>query len=90
MGRDDSDYRNPEAEAAAIVGLPPTGLGRYEMIENAGHYLHAQYPQQVADAIPPFLAEQSHASRGLNTSEAMASGAEFAAGIASVTLAVFA
>ena len=59
-GRDDSDYPNPEAEAAAIVGLPPTGLGRYEMIENAGHYLHAQYPQQVADAIPPFLAEHSH------------------------------
>jgi hypothetical protein len=36
-GRDDSDYSNPEAEAAAIVGLPPTGLGSYEMIENAGH-----------------------------------------------------
>ena len=52
MGRDDSDYPNLEAEAAAIVGLPPTGLGGYEMIENAGHYLHAQYPQQVADATP--------------------------------------
>jgi hypothetical protein len=59
MGRDDGDYPNPEAEAAAIVGLPPTGLGRYEMIENAGPYSHAQYPQQVADAIPPFLAEPS-------------------------------
>jgi hypothetical protein len=31
------------------------------MIENAGHCLHAQYPQQVADAILPFLAEHSHA-----------------------------
>jgi pimeloyl-ACP methyl ester carboxylesterase len=50
-----------EAEAAAIVGLPPTGLGRYEIIENAGHYLHAQYPQQVADAILPLLAEHGHA-----------------------------
>ena len=55
MGRDDSDFPDPEAEAAAIVGLLPTGLGRYAMIDNAGHYPHAQYPQQVADALLPFL-----------------------------------
>lgn len=61
MGRNDSDFPNPEAEAAAIVGLLPAGLGRYEMIENAGRYPHAQYPQQVADAILPFLAEHPHA-----------------------------
>lgn len=61
MGRNDSDFPDPEAEAAAIVGLLPTGLGRYEMIEDAGHYPHAQYPQQVADAILPFLAEHTHA-----------------------------
>ena len=61
MGSDDSDLPDPEAEAAAIVGLLPAGLGRYEMIENAGHYPHAQYPQQVADAILPFLAEDTHA-----------------------------
>jgi pimeloyl-ACP methyl ester carboxylesterase len=61
MGRDDSDFPDPEAEAAAIVGLLPSGLGRYEMIENAGHYPHAEYPQQVADALLPFLAEHNHA-----------------------------
>jgi pimeloyl-ACP methyl ester carboxylesterase len=61
MGSDDSDFPDPEAEAAAIVGLLPAGLGRYEMIENAGHYPHAQYPQHVADAILPFLAEHTHA-----------------------------
>ena len=61
MGRDDSDWPDPEVEAAAIVGLLPAGLGRYEMIENAGHYPHAQYPQQVADALLPFLAEHHHA-----------------------------
>ena len=61
MGRDDPDFPDPEAEAAAIVGLLPTGLGRYEMIEDAGHYPHAEYPQQVADAILPFLAEHNHA-----------------------------
>jgi pimeloyl-ACP methyl ester carboxylesterase len=31
------------------------------MIENAGHYPHAEYPQQVADALLPFLAEHTHA-----------------------------
>lgn len=61
MGSNDSDFPDPEAEAAAIVGLLPAGLGRYEMIENAGHYPHAQYPQQVADAILPFLAGRDHA-----------------------------
>jgi pimeloyl-ACP methyl ester carboxylesterase len=61
MGSDDSDFPDPEAEAAAIVGLLPDGLGRYEMIEGGGHYPHAQYPQQVADALLPFLAERNDA-----------------------------
>jgi pimeloyl-ACP methyl ester carboxylesterase len=61
MGSDDSDFPDSEAEAAAIVGLLPAGLGHYRMIESAGHYPHAQYPQQVADAILPFLAEHIHA-----------------------------
>jgi pimeloyl-ACP methyl ester carboxylesterase len=61
MGSDDSDFPDPEAEAAAIVGLLPAGLGRYAMIENAGHYPHAQYPQEVAAALLPFLAGQSYA-----------------------------
>ncbi len=61
MGRKDPDWPNPEAEAAAIVGLLPAGLGSYKMIENAGHYPHAQYPQQVADVLIAFLAESNHA-----------------------------
>jgi pimeloyl-ACP methyl ester carboxylesterase len=61
MGRDDSDFPDPEAEAAAIVELLPAGLGQYKMIEKAGHYPHAQYPQQVADVLLPFLAEHAHA-----------------------------
>jgi pimeloyl-ACP methyl ester carboxylesterase len=61
MGSKDSDFPGPEAEAAAIVGLLPAGLGRYKMIDGAGHYPHAQYPQQVADAVLPFLAEHTHA-----------------------------
>lgn len=61
MGRDDPDWPDPEAEAAAIVGLLSPGLGRYEMIEGAGHYPHAQSPQRVADAVLPFLAGGTHA-----------------------------
>lgn len=61
MGSNDSDFPDPEAEAAEIVGLLPAGLGRYEMIENAGHYPHAQYPQQVADALLLFFTERNNA-----------------------------
>jgi pimeloyl-ACP methyl ester carboxylesterase len=61
MGRNDPDWPDPEAEAAAIMALLPAGLGQYQMIENAGHYPHAQYPQQVADAILPFLARGNNA-----------------------------
>ena len=61
MGSKDSDFADPEAEASAIVDLLPTGIGRLQTIEGAGHYPHAQYPQEVADAIVPFLAEHVHA-----------------------------
>lgn len=63
MGGDDSDFPDPEAEAAAIVDLLPPGLGRYRMIENAGHYPHAQYPREVAAAIIAFLTEAHPRSR---------------------------
>lgn len=57
MGANDSDWPDPEAEAAALVGLLPAG--RYEMIKDAGHYPHAQYPQQVADALLSFVPEHA-------------------------------
>ena len=56
MGRDDSDFPNPEAEAAGIVSQLPPGAGRYVLIDGAGHYPHAQQPVRVADEIIPFLA----------------------------------
>ncbi len=61
MGTDDPDFPDPEAEAAAIIGLMPAGLGRYEMIEKAGHYPHQQYPQEVAALVLPFLAQHADA-----------------------------
>ena len=63
MGSMDPDWPDPRAEAEAIVGLLPDGLGRYVMIEGAGHYPNAQFPDQVAAAIIPFLAENADNAR---------------------------
>ncbi|MFI6598000.1 alpha/beta fold hydrolase [Nonomuraea sp. NPDC050536] len=51
----DPDWSDPRAEAEGIIAAMPAGLGRIEMIEGAGHYAHAQFPDQVADAILRFL-----------------------------------
>lgn len=61
MGDRDSDFPDPEAEAAGLVAQLPQGLGRYVMIEDAGHYPHAEYPQETADAILGFLADHADA-----------------------------
>jgi pimeloyl-ACP methyl ester carboxylesterase len=63
MGSLDPDWPDPRAEAEAIVGLLPDGLGRFVMIDGAGHYPNAQYPEQVAAAVIPFLHEQFSADR---------------------------
>ncbi len=61
MGSDDSDFADPEAEAAGIVGQLPAGVGEYTMIERAGHYPHAEFPEQVSAAVLRFLAGRVHA-----------------------------
>ncbi|MGQ4444864.1 alpha/beta fold hydrolase, partial [Streptomyces violaceoruber] len=33
----------------------PSGLGRLEMIEGAGHYPHDQFPDEVAALVLAFL-----------------------------------
>ena len=53
MGSKDPDFPDPRAEAGGIAAaLPDGGLA---MIDGAGHYPHAQYPDEVAAAIVPFL-----------------------------------
>ncbi|MET8450563.1 alpha/beta hydrolase [Streptomyces sp. NPDC005209] len=47
MGTLDPDWADPRAEGTAIVEALPSGLGRLEMIEGAGHYPHDQFPDQV-------------------------------------------
>ncbi|MER5731783.1 alpha/beta hydrolase [Streptomyces sp. NPDC002138] len=51
----DPDWADSRAEGEGIVAELPAGLGRVEMIEGAGHYPHAEYPAETADAILAFL-----------------------------------
>lgn len=53
----DPDWAVPEAEGQAIVTDLPSGLGRLEIIEGAGHYMHVQFPDQVVALMRSFLTE---------------------------------
>ncbi|MFE7582635.1 alpha/beta fold hydrolase [Streptomyces gardneri] len=55
MGTLDPDWADPHAEGAAIVDALPSGLGRLEMIEGAGHYPHDQFSDQVVSLMLSFL-----------------------------------
>nr|WP_062336459.1 alpha/beta hydrolase [Herbidospora sakaeratensis] len=57
MGDRDPDWGDPRAEAEGIVATAQSGT--VAMIPGAGHYPHAQFPDQVADAMLPFLAEHT-------------------------------
>lgn len=55
MGTLDPDWADPHAEGSAVVDALPSGLGRLEMIEGAGHYPHDQFPDQVVELLLAFL-----------------------------------
>ncbi|MET7458902.1 alpha/beta hydrolase [Nonomuraea sp. NPDC005501] len=59
MGTLDPDWADPEAEAEGIVAGMPAGLGTVVMVEGAGHYAHAQFPEEVAEVVLPFLKEHA-------------------------------
>jgi pimeloyl-ACP methyl ester carboxylesterase len=59
MGTEDPDWADPRAEAEAIVAAMPAGLGTVAMIEGAGHYPHAQSPDEVAGLTTSFLKEHA-------------------------------
>lgn len=61
MGTEDCDFADPRAEGEAIAAAMPAGLGTVAMIEGAGHYPHAQFPDQTAALVIPFLAKYAHA-----------------------------
>jgi pimeloyl-ACP methyl ester carboxylesterase len=61
MGTLDPDFADPRAEGDAIVAAMPAGLGTVAMVDGAGHYPHAQSPDQMAALVIPFLKEHARA-----------------------------
>jgi pimeloyl-ACP methyl ester carboxylesterase len=61
MGTLDPDFADPAAEGDAIVAAMPAGLGTVAMVGGAGHYPHAQSPDEVAALVIPFLKEHAGA-----------------------------
>lgn len=61
MGSEDPDFADPRAEGDAIVAAMPAGLGSVAMVEGAGHYPHAQTPDQVAGLVIGFLEKNARA-----------------------------
>ncbi|MFB9251596.1 alpha/beta fold hydrolase [Sphaerisporangium melleum] len=55
MGTLDPDWADPRAEAEGVVAEMPAGRGVVTMIDGAGHYPHAQFPAEVAEAMLRFL-----------------------------------
>ena len=53
----DPDWADPRAEGQKIIADLPAGLGELAVIDGAGHYPHAQTPDQVAALALPFLAK---------------------------------
>jgi pimeloyl-ACP methyl ester carboxylesterase len=51
----DPDWADPRAEGEKIVTDLPTGLGELVVIEGAGHYPHAQLPDELLALARPFL-----------------------------------
>lgn len=52
MGSKDPDFKNPEAEAKRVSEAV---RGEYKMIENAGHYPHAEMPEVTAPLMIEFM-----------------------------------
>jgi len=59
MGTLDPDFADPRAEGDAIGGAMPPGLGEVATVDGAGHYPHAQSPDEVAALVIPFLKQHA-------------------------------
>ena len=57
MGTADPDYPDPAAEGEAIAPALRPGLGTLRILEGAGHYIHAERPDELAALMVSFLAE---------------------------------
>ncbi len=56
-GGADPDWADPRAEGERIIADLPQGLGELAVIDGAGHYPHAQTPDEVLALALPFLAK---------------------------------
>jgi pimeloyl-ACP methyl ester carboxylesterase len=61
MGDEDPDWADPRAEAEGIVAEMPAGLGAVAMLKGAGHYPHAQCPDEVTGLIRTFIRDRVQA-----------------------------
>ena len=59
MGTLDPDFAGPGAEGDAIAAAMPPGLGEVVTVDGAGHYPHAQSPDEVAALVIPFLKQHA-------------------------------
>lgn len=73
MGSRDPDFKDPAAEARAMAAALSSSECGVVMIDGAGHYPHAQYPEETAAAILEFC-RQLKGSRSAATT-ASSSGA---------------
>jgi pimeloyl-ACP methyl ester carboxylesterase len=55
MGTLDPDFADPRTEGDAIAAAMPPGVGEVATVDGAGHYPHAQSPDEVAALVIPFL-----------------------------------
>jgi pimeloyl-ACP methyl ester carboxylesterase len=60
MGSKDPDFKNPEAEAKRVAEAL---RGKYVMIENAGHYPHAEMPEMTAPLMLSFIRSLDQVNR---------------------------
>ncbi|HEX4258590.1 MAG TPA: alpha/beta hydrolase [Streptosporangiaceae bacterium] len=61
MGDEDPDWADPRAEAEGIVAEMTAGLGAIAMLKGAGHYPHAQCPDEVTGLIRTFIRDRVQA-----------------------------
>jgi pimeloyl-ACP methyl ester carboxylesterase len=61
MGDEDPDWAAPRAEAEGIAAEMPAGLGAIAMLKGAGHYPHAQCPDEVTGLIRAFIRDRVRA-----------------------------
>ena len=59
MGTLDPDFADPRAEGDAIAAAMPPGVGEVATVDGAGHYPHAQSPDDVAALVIPFLKQHA-------------------------------